>query len=69
MKKKLQLKELRGLDRDALEKKVVSYEEELMKLRFRAASGQLTQSSQLRALRLSIARGKTVLKAAELKTN
>jgi large subunit ribosomal protein L29 len=69
MKKKLQLKELRGLDRDALEKKVAGYEEELMKLRFRAASGQLTQSSQLRALRLSIARGKTVLKAAELKTN
>ena len=62
MKKSTTLKELRGLGRDDLKKKVEGYQEELMKLRFRAASGQLSQSSQLRNLRVSIAQGLTILK-------
>lgn len=69
MKKKTQLKEFRGLDRSELAKKVEGFEEELMKLRFRQASGQLTQSAQLRSLRVSIARGKTLLRQSEKAAN
>ncbi len=65
MKKKPQLKELRGLDREELKKKVEGYQEELMKLKFRQASGQLTQSAQLRTLRVSIARGLTILNQSQ----
>ncbi len=69
MKNNTRLKELRGLGRDDLKKKVEGYQEELMKLRFRHASGQLTQSAQLRNLRVSIAQGLTLLKQAENTTN
>lgn len=56
MKTRDELIELRGLDEGELEEKVTSTEEELMNLRFRHASGQLEQTSQLKTLRRRVAR-------------
>lgn len=60
MKKTTQLQELRGLETEALRKRLNDTEEELMKLRFKHASTQLDQTASLRDLRLQIARIKTV---------
>jgi large subunit ribosomal protein L29 len=61
MKTRDELKELRGLGEAELSERVSSVEEELMKLRFRHASGQLEKTSQLETLRRRVARMKTVL--------
>ena len=60
MKRKDFLKEIRGLAPEDLTTKASELRRELMNLKFRAASGQLTHTSQLRALRESIARVETV---------
>ena len=61
MKRTDELKELRGMGADEVSKKIAEHEEELMKLRFRHASGQLDATAQLKTLRGQIARAKTVL--------
>jgi large subunit ribosomal protein L29 len=60
MKKKDEIRELRGLNRDEVAERLKSVEEELMKLRFRHRSGQLPQSAQLGELRRRAARLKTI---------
>ncbi len=62
MKTRDEIKELRGLKDSELADRALSTEEELMKLRFRHASGQLEQTAQLEKLRRRIARIKTVLR-------
>jgi large subunit ribosomal protein L29 len=53
---------LRELQPGEIETKLTDSREELMKLRFQAVSGQLTDTSRLRILRREIARMETVLR-------
>ena len=53
---------LRDLQAGEIETKLTDSREELMKLRFQAVSGQLTDTSRLRILRREIARMETVLR-------
>lgn len=57
----MKLKELRALSAEELTSKLADTREELMKLRFQAISGQLTDTSRLPMVRKDIARMKTVL--------
>ena len=54
--------DLRNLKSGEIESKLTDAREELMKLRFQAVSGQLTDSSRLRILRREIARMQTILR-------
>ena len=54
--------DLRNLKSGEIETKLSDAREELMKLRFQAVTGQLTDSSRLRALRREIARMQTILR-------
>jgi large subunit ribosomal protein L29 len=53
--------ELRDLATDVLQKRLNDAREELMKLRFQQASGQLTDTSRLSQIRRDIARMTMVL--------
>jgi len=53
--------ELRNLNSGEIETKLSDAREELMKLRFQQVTGQLSDSSRLRALRREIARMQTIL--------
>ncbi len=53
---------LRDLQASEIETKLSDSREELMKLRFQAVTGQLTDTSRLRILRREIARMETVLR-------
>ena len=53
--------DLRNLKSGEIETKLSDAREELMKLRFQAVTGQLTDSSRLRILRREIARMQTIL--------
>jgi large subunit ribosomal protein L29 len=55
-------KDLRNLKPGEIETKLTDAREELMKLRFQAVSGQLTDTSRLRVLRREIARMQTLLR-------
>lgn len=65
MKRKQQRKEFRDLGLDELEKKVEEMSHELMNLRFRKASRQLTSVAQIKELRRSVARARTILRQRE----
>ena len=54
--------DLRNLKSGEVESKLSEAREELMKLRFQAVTGQLTDSSHLRILRREIARMQTILR-------
>lgn len=54
--------DLRNLKSGEIESKLSDAREELMKLRFQAVTGQLTDSSRLRVLRREIARMQTILR-------
>jgi large subunit ribosomal protein L29 len=54
--------DLRNLKAGEIESKLSDAHEELMKLRFQAVTGQLTDSSRLRVLRREIARMQTILR-------
>ena len=54
--------DLRNLNSGEIESKLTDAREELMKLRFQAVTGQLTDSSRLRILRREIARMQTILR-------
>ena len=58
--------ELRGESREDLNKRVVELKEELFRLRFQAATGQLESHGRLRAVRKDIARVYTVLTERDL---
>lgn len=66
MKEKDELRELRNLEADELEKRSRDTRHELMNLRFRKASGQLEQTTQLNMLRRRIARIETLLREKQL---
>lgn len=61
MKKTDLLKELKGLSVDELRERARKSAEELMKLRFRAASGQLEHGHRLRETRRNLARIQTMI--------
>ena len=61
MKAATERKELREQSIEALNKSVREKEEELMKLKFRHANGQLQQSANLKNIKRSIARAKFVV--------
>jgi large subunit ribosomal protein L29 len=58
--------DLRNLKSGEIETKLSDAREELMKLRFQAVTGQLTDSSRLRILRREIARMQTVLREQKI---
>jgi large subunit ribosomal protein L29 len=60
--KSVKTSDLRNLQSGEIETKLADAREELMKLRFQAVSGQLTDTSRLRILRREIARMQTVLR-------
>lgn len=53
--------EIRELSTDALQSRLNDSREELMRLRFQQATGELTDTSRLRQLRRDIARMLTIL--------
>lgn len=58
--------EVRAKTSEQIQQDILDAEEELMNLRFRRESGQVTDSSLLGKLRLDVARMKTVLREREL---
>ena len=61
----MKLSEIRELSADAIQAEVSDAKEELMRLRFQQATGELTDTSRLRQLRRNIARFYTVLSERE----
>jgi large subunit ribosomal protein L29 len=59
---------LRDLQQGEIETKLTDSREELMKLRFQAVTGQLTDTSRLRILRREIARMETILRERAAET-
>jgi large subunit ribosomal protein L29 len=53
--------EIRDLKIEEIKAKLADVREELMKLRFRQVTGQLTDTSRLRTIRRDIARMETIL--------
>lgn len=58
--------DLRGLDDQALREALAEAKQELFNLRFQSATGQLSNSSRLRAVRKDIARIYTEMREREL---
>ncbi len=63
----MKIKEIRDLSLDELQLKEKSMSEELFKLRFRKAVGQLESTASLKSLKHDIARVKTVLREKEVR--
>ncbi len=61
MKSRNFFSELKGLSVEELRAKAVAIAEELMKLRFRQASGQFEQAHRFRELKKNLARVETLL--------
>ena len=61
MKRKDLLKDIRSNDEGSLKTRLLSLSEELMKLRFRKATGQLQQSHKIKELKKEVAIIKTVI--------
>lgn len=62
----MDIKELRKLSNEELEKKITETKEELFSLRFQAATGNLEKPHRVKELRHIVARIKTVLREREL---
>jgi len=58
--------DFRNLTTAEIEQKIYGFKEEVLNLRFQLATGQLDNPIQLREVRKSIARAKTVLRQREL---
>ena len=63
----MKAKEVHELSNDELTRKVDDLKDELFKLRFQLATGQLENPIRIRDVKRSIARVKTVLRERELK--
>ncbi len=63
----MKAKEVHELSTDELARKVDDLKDELFKLRFQLATGQLENPMRIRDVKRSIARVKTVLRERELK--
>ena len=61
----MKAKDIRNLAAEEIKAKIADTREELMKLRFQQVTGQLTDTSRLRALRRDIARMETILAQAQ----
>ena len=66
MVRNLKVEQMRQMTDEELDAKLKEYKEELFNLRFRMATGQLDNPTQLRAVRKSIARVKTIQREREL---
>lgn len=64
--KDLNVESLDGMDNVRLQEALKSSKEELFNLRFQAATGQLDNSSRLKAVKRDIARIYTILREREL---
>lgn len=62
----MKIKEIKDLSVEELQQKEKSLSEELFKLRFRYAAGQLDTPSSMNHIRKDIARIKTVLREREI---
>lgn len=60
------VKELRELTDEELERKLVDLKEELFRLRFQMATGQLENPMRIREIRRDFARARTILREREL---
>ncbi|MDA8334446.1 MAG: 50S ribosomal protein L29 [Peptococcaceae bacterium] len=60
------IKELRELSNEELAKKLADSKDELFKLRFQLATGQLENYMRLKEVRQHIARVKTILREREI---
>lgn len=65
--KRMKAKEVQELSSDELTSKLDSLKDELFKLRFQHATGQLENPARIRDVRRSIARVQTVLHERQLK--
>lgn len=65
----MNIKEIRDMSNEELNKEVVSLKEELFNLRFQQATGQLDNGKKITEVRKTIARCYTVLKERELGIN
>lgn len=63
----MKAKDVRDLSTDELVNKISDLKDELFKLRFQLATGQLDNPMTIRDVRRTIARVKTVLRERELK--
>ncbi len=63
MKRKEVVAEFKGMTLEDLKSRARSLAEEMMKLRFRKASGQLEQSHHVKAARRNLARVKTMIQS------
>jgi len=61
----MKVSEIRAMSLDVLKAKLADAREELMKLRFRQVTGQLTDTSRPRLIRRDIARMETILRERE----
>lgn len=60
------VKELRDLSDEELERKLVDSKDELFRLRFQLATGQLENPLRIREVRRTFARTKTILREREM---
>lgn len=58
--------EIRKLTTEEINKKIVESKEELLKLRFKQATGSLENPARVKELRKDVARLKTILKEREI---
>jgi large subunit ribosomal protein L29 len=58
--------EIRKLTTEEINKKIVESKEELLKLRFKQATGSLENPARVNELRKDVARFKTILKEREI---
>ena len=65
----MNIKEIRDMSNEELNKEVVSLKEELFNLRFQQANGQLENPARMREVKKTIARIKTVITERELSEN
>ena len=63
----MQIHEIRDLTNQQLEEELESSYKELMNLRFRAATNQLTDTNEPRKVRKTIARIKTVIRERQVR--
>ena len=65
----MNIKEIRDMSNEELNKEVVSLKEELFNLRFQQATCQLENPARMREVKKTIARIKTVITERELSEN
>ncbi|MDE6284192.1 MAG: 50S ribosomal protein L29 [Bacilli bacterium] len=62
----MEIKELRKLSNEDLNKKIIETKEQLFTMRMQQANGTLEKPVQLRTLRRDVAKMKTILKEREI---